>query len=224
MSMPRSARRCAAAGCSRSAPRALDGLAEQDWVPSTQRQFEPIRAGERLWIVPTWREPPDPGAINIFIDPGAAFGTGSHPTTRLCSPGSTRSLRGGETVIDYGCGSGILAIAAMKLGAARATGVDIDPLALLAARCNAAQNAVARSSCRRRRPSSRPTSLVANILANPLMLLAPALAHSAPRRAHRALGHSRAQAAEVAGVYRAAFALEPPREDDGWVLIAGVRR
>ncbi len=103
----------------------------------TQSQFDPIRISQRLWIVPTWHEPTDPAAINIMLDPGLAFGTGSHPTTRLCLRWLDENIKGGETVLDYGCGSGILAIAAMKLGAGSAVGVDVDAQAVVASRDNA---------------------------------------------------------------------------------------
>ena len=109
---------------------AVEHLADEDWVRKTQLQFGPIRASARIWVVPTWRAAPDPGAINIILDPGLAFGTGSHPTTRLCLRWLDASISGGEAVLDYGCGSGILAIAAMKLGAGSALGVDVDPLRL----------------------------------------------------------------------------------------------
>ncbi len=135
----------------------IDRLEDTDWVTLTQRQFEPIHAGERLWIVPTWHAAPDPGAINIVLDPGAAFGTGSHPTTRLVLAWLERHVRDGDTVLDYGCGSGILAIAAMKLGAARAVATDIDPLALDAARYNSQRNAGSRVRCESRWPISSPT-------------------------------------------------------------------
>src|SRR3981081_4226898 len=95
-------------------------IEDADWVALTQKQFEPIRVGERLWIVPTWYELPDPGAVNVILDPGAAFGTGSHPTTRLCLAWLEKNVRAGDTVLDYGCGSGILSIAALKLGAGAA--------------------------------------------------------------------------------------------------------
>ncbi|HEY4999972.1 MAG TPA: 50S ribosomal protein L11 methyltransferase, partial [Usitatibacter sp.] len=108
----------AASGVAALTAPVIDRLEDADWVTLTQRQFDPIRAGERLWIVPTWHEPPDPGAINIVLDPGAAFGTGSHPTTRLCLAWLESNVAAGDTVLDYGCGSGILAIAALKLGAA----------------------------------------------------------------------------------------------------------
>jgi ribosomal protein L11 methyltransferase len=217
---------CVAAGAPIPAGHAVAGVAEQDWVRLTQSQFAPIRVSERLWVVPSWCEAPDPGAINLLIDPGLAFGTGSHATTRLCLAWLDANLRGGERVIDYGCGSGILAIAALKLGAASATGVDIDPQALLAARENAAQNAVAAQFLPAQAARLEPADvLVANILTNPLRLLAPALAQLVRPGGRIALsGILAQQATEVAGAYRAAFALEPPQEDDGWVLMAGVRR
>ncbi|MDP2784741.1 MAG: 50S ribosomal protein L11 methyltransferase, partial [Sulfurimicrobium sp.] len=117
----------------------VEAVAEQDWVRQTQAQFTPIPISPRLWIVPTWHESPDPAAINLILDPGLAFGTGSHPTTRLCLQWLDRNLHGGETLLDYGCGSGILAIAALKLGAGRVVGVDIDPQAIQASRFNAEQ-------------------------------------------------------------------------------------
>ncbi len=120
---------------------------EQDWVRLTQSQFEPIRISDRLWIVPSWHEPPDPRAVCIELDPGLAFGTGSHPTTRLCLRWLEANLRGGESVLDYGCGSGILAIAAAKLGAGRVVGVDVDPQAVAASADNARRNGVEAEFC-----------------------------------------------------------------------------
>ena len=137
-----------------------------------------MRAGDRLWIVPTWHEPPDRRAINIVLDPGPAFGTGSHPTTRLCLRGSSATCAAATRVLDYGCGSGILAIAALQARRrARPIAVDVDPLALEAARYNASRNAVrldVRDAQQDIPESARIT--VANILANPLRMLAPLLA------------------------------------------------
>jgi len=121
----------------------LRSVPDEDWVAKSREQFGPIRVSAHLWIVPTWRAPPEPEAINLVLDLGLAFGTGSHPSTRLCLQWLERSIVGGETVLDYGCGSGILAIAALKLGALRAVGVDIDPDAVTAARANARRNGVA---------------------------------------------------------------------------------
>ena len=159
-------------------------VAEQDWVRATQAQFTPLRITDALWVVPSWCDPVDPGAINLALDPGLAFGTGSHPTTRLCLQWLARELRPGDTVLDYGCGSGILAIAACRLGAARVVGTDIDPQALLASRANALRNGVAPSFLPVDRFAATERTpfdvVVSNILANPLVLLAPVLA----RRVH----------------------------------------
>ena len=204
----------------------FDRLEDQDWVKLTQAQFAPMQVGERLWIVPTWHEPPQPGAINVVLDPGAAFGTGSHPTTRLCLAWLERSVRGGESVLDYGCGSGILAIAAMKLGAASATGVDVDPLALEAARYNAQRNGVAvavRDAQAELNLRARLT--VANILANPLRMLAPAIAAHTEAGGSIALsGILAAQAADVIESYAPWARLAVAAEEAGWVLLAGPRR
>ncbi len=201
-------------------------VADQDWVRATQDQFQPLRVSSRLWVVPTWHAPPVPDAINLTIDPGLAFGTGTHPTTRLCLAWLDANMRGGENVLDYGCGSGILGIAAMKLGAARAIGIDIDPLALLAARHNAMQNQVMMEFAAA--DSAAPEAadvVVANILANPLKLLAPVLA-GATRRGGRLLlsGVLEHQAREVADAYCAWFDLDPMQHDEGWVLISGGKR
>ena len=201
-------------------------VADQDWVRATQSQFQPVRVSARLWVVPTWHTPPAPDAINLVIDPGLAFGTGTHPTTRLCLAWLDANLRGGARVLDYGCGSGILGIAAIKLGAAHATGVDIDPLALLAARHNAMQNQVHIEFVAAESGPPEPADIVlANILANPLKLLAPLLARLT-RAGGRILlsGVLAHQAREVEDAYRAAFELAPLRHEDGWVLISGTRR
>jgi ribosomal protein L11 methyltransferase len=216
----------AAAGCRCLEPATTDSLEDTDWVRETQRQFEPIRAGERLWIVPTWHEPPEPGAVNLVLDPGAAFGTGSHPTTRLVLAWLEREIRGGESVLDYGCGSGILAIAALKLGAARSVGVDIDPLALEAARYNASANAVGLEV----RGADAALDLradvtVANILANPLRMLAPLLAtYTRPGGRLALSGILAAQADEVAAAYAPFFDMAPAGAEDGWTCLAGTRR
>ncbi|MDB5812026.1 MAG: Ribosomal protein methyltransferase [Betaproteobacteria bacterium] len=201
----------------------ISPVADQDWVRATQSQFQPVRVSSRLWVVPTWHTPPDPQAINLVIDPGLAFGTGTHPTTRLCLAWLDANVSGGESVLDYGSGSGILGIAALKLGAKRATGVDIDPLALLAARHNAMQNQVEMNFIAAE--SAAPTSadiVVANILANPLKLLAPLLTRMTSAGGRILLsGVLDQQATEVADAYRGAFELGPLQHEDGWVLING---
>jgi len=216
----------AASGCAPLEPAAIDVLEDTDWVRETQRQFVPIRAGERLWIVPTWHRAPDPRAVNIVLDPGAAFGTGSHPTTRLVLAWLEREVHGGATVLDYGCGSGILAIAAMKLGAGRATGVDIDPLALEAARYNASANAVALDVRTAETALGLDADItVANILANPLRMLAPLLAsHTRPGGRLALSGILAAQAAEVTRAYTPFFDMAPAGEDADWVCLSGTRR
>jgi len=203
----------------------VDLLEDTDWVRLTQRQFAPIRAGERLWIVPTWHEPPEPGAINIVLDPGAAFGTGSHPTTRLCLAWLEAHVRAGDSVLDYGCGSGILAIAALKLGAGHAVAIDIDPLSLEAARYNSQRNAVALEVMDAQ--SAVPGAVritVANILANPLRMLAPILAsHTLPGGLIALSGILEEQAADVVLAYAPWARLEIAAREAGWVLLAGAR-
>jgi ribosomal protein L11 methyltransferase len=198
---------------------------DADWVALTQRQFEPVRVGERLWIVPTWHAAPDPCAVNVVLDPGAAFGTGSHPTTRLCLAWLERNVRAGDAILDYGCGSGILAICAMKLGAAHARAVDIDPLALQAARYNAQRNGVrvevvdAHASF----PGDARIT-IANILANPLRMLAPTLAtHTRPGGSLALSGILETQSEDVIAAYAPWASLSVAARDSGWVLIAGER-
>ena len=206
-------------------------LEDADWVARTQREFAPVRAGERLWIVPTWHAAPDPEAANVVLDPGAAFGTGSHPTTRLCLAWLEGSVRAGDTVLDYGCGSGILAIAAMKLGAASARAVDIDPLALEAARYNALRNGVRVEVVDAHDgveggagPEAGARITIANILANPLRMLAPTLATlTRPGGAIALSGILASQAADVAAAYAPWAPLEVAGRDGDWVLLAGTK-
>lgn len=200
-------------------------VADRDWVRATQAQFGPLRIEDDLWIVPTWCAPPNPAAVNVILDPGVAFGTGSHPTTRLCLAWLRARVQPGCSVLDYGCGSGILAIAAARLGAARATGVDIDPQALRAGAGNASQNGVDVTFAHADAlPDGRFDIVVANILANPLRLLAPALAARTERGGAIALaGILAAQAADVRAAYARWFDLAVWRAEDGWVLLAGRR-
>lgn len=213
-------------GIAHAAPHRIETLQENDWVRLTQSQFDPIRISDRLWIVPTWHEASDPAAINIALDPGLAFGTGSHPTTRLCLRWLDAHLRGGEAVLDYGCGSGILAIAALKLGAASAVGVDIDPQAVIASRDNAVANGVQAAfflpdAVR----DGQYDVVVANILTNPLRALAPLLAQATRPGGRIVLsGILAEQADEVMQIYTQWFELAPPALEEGWACLSGVRR
>ncbi|GAB4116576.1 MAG: 50S ribosomal protein L11 methyltransferase [Sideroxydans sp.] len=207
-------------------PHRIETLAENDWVRLTQSQFDPIRISDRLWIVPTWHTPSDPDAINIALDPGLAFGTGSHPTTRLCLRWLDEQLRGGESVLDYGCGSGILAIAAMKLGAGSAVGVDVDAQAVQASRDNASANQVQATFFL---PDgirlAQYDVVVANILTNPLRALAPLLAQATRPGGRIVLsGILAEQAAEVARIYAQWFDLAPAVIEDGWCCLSGTRK
>jgi len=206
-------------------------LADRDWVRATQEQFGPIRISDVLWIVPTWCEAPDADALNVVLDPGLAFGTGAHPTTRLCLRWLTRHVTPGASVLDYGCGSGILAIAAAKLGAGHVAGADIDAQAVRASIDNARANAVnvqfAQVDALAPGAFAR---VVANILANPLRLLAPALAARTLGGGRIALsGILASQAAGVVDAYRRWFIMDDvasggPWHDGDWVLLSGTRR
>lgn len=214
-----------AAGLQHAPPHHVTALQDNDWVRLTQSQFDPIRISQRLWIVPTWHTPVDAAAINIVLDPGLAFGTGSHPTTRLCLRWLDENLRAGESVLDYGCGSGILAIAAMKLGAGSAYGVDVDAQAVQSSRDNALANQVA--ACFDLPDSTlQPADIVvANILTNPLKMLAPLLA-SATRQGGRIVlsGVLSEQAEDVMQVYAQWFNLRPTVMEDGWACLSGIKR
>lgn len=217
---------CAQIGLSPPPEYRLEPVGDEDWVRLSQSQFEPIRISDKLWIVPSWAIAPDPRAVSLVLDPGLAFGTGSHPTTRLCLLWLERTLRGGERVLDYGCGSGILAIAALRLGAGEALGVDVDPLALVAARANAARNQVRARFIDTETASDFQADLVAaNILANPLILLAPLLAGHLNTGGRIALsGILVAQAEEVTAAYSPWFGMQIGGIDGGWALLEGVKR
>lgn len=203
----------------------VDAVEEQNWVQLTQSQFDPIRVSGRLWIVPSWHESPDPAAINLILDPGMAFGTGSHPTTRLCLEWLERTVQSGDSVLDYGCGSGILAIAAAKLGAARVAGVDIDPQAVEAANANAERNAVSAEFSDSAAPlAGEYDVVVANILSNPLRVLAAAIcAHVRSGGSLALSGILREQADEIIAVYAPWIALEVADVREDWVCLSGRR-
>ncbi len=204
----------------------IENLAEQDWVRLTQAQFSPIQISSRLWIVPSWHAAPDPDAIVLVLDPGLAFGTGSHPTTRLCLQWLEQNLQPGETLLDYGCGSGILAIAAKKLGAGTVVGVDIDAQAVAAAQDNAQRNAVdVQFYLPARAPEAQYAIVIANILSNPLKVLAPMLAARVRTGGRIALsGILAEQAQEMRALYGEWFRMEPPMIDDGWACLSGAKQ
>ncbi|ROH86859.1 50S ribosomal protein L11 methyltransferase [Pseudomethylobacillus aquaticus] len=201
-------------------------LAEQDWVRATQSQFEPIRIRDDLWIVPTWHDAPNPHALNIVLDPGLAFGTGSHPTTHLCLAWLADQLQAGSSVLDYGCGSGILAIAARKLGAGQVHGVDIDPQAILSSQQNAVQNGVVADFYLPDDQTPPQVDVVlANILSSALTLLAPALAGYCKPGGKIALsGILREQEAAITAIYEPWFDMQAAHYMDAWVLLHGIRK
>ena len=218
------------AGLNLSAPQEKI-VEEQDWVRLTQSQFAPIQIGKRIWVVPSWHDAPtDPSAICLAVDPGLAFGTGSHPTTHLCLLWlEEHSNLKNQSLLDYGCGSGILAIAASKLGCNPVVGTDIDPQAMLAARSNAQIN---RTDIRLVLPNEDAPELaaemkydivMANILANPLQVLAPALVNKISLGGHLVLsGVLARQADEVIAAYSQWLKLSIWKEIDGWVCLHGV--
>jgi len=202
-----------------------DQVADQDWVRATQSQFDPIPIAAGLWIVPTWHTPPDPSAINIRLDPGQAFGTGSHPTTRLCLQWLAQHRPGGE-VLDYGCGSGILAIAARLLGACRVVGVDLDPAAVQTAQDNAAANGVQGSFGLPDLADAQASFdvVVANILTRPLIMLAPLLLARLRPGGHLVLsGILDRQAAEVVQAYAPGAVMTHYGAPGEWVCLTGIR-
>lgn len=213
----------AALGLSAVPTYTLDTVAEQNWVQLTQSQFDPIQVSGRLWIVPSWHDAPDANAINLILDPGMAFGTGSHPTTRLCLEWLERTVQVSETLLDYGCGSGILAIAAARLGAGEVSGVDIDPHAVEAARANAERNGVeAFFADNSQAVTGEYDRVVANILSNPLKVLAPAIcALVRPGGALALSGILEEQAEEIIDIYRPWVNLQIDAVREGWVCLAG---
>lgn len=204
---------------------ATETIEEQDWVRATQAQFDPIKITDNLWIVPTWHTSPNTEAINIVLDPGLAFGTGSHPTTHLCLEWLTQQSNL-NTVLDYGCGSGILAIAAQKLGAKKVVGVDIDEQAVIASRFNAEQNHTDIDFFDATAFGNQTFDIVvANILSSALMVLAPALAKYCKSGGKIALsGILQEQTEALLARYSEWFKMDPPIQKDTWILLTGVKK
>lgn len=204
----------------------IEQIEDKDWEREWMDNFHPMRFGKRLWICPSWREIPEPNAVNVMLDPGLAFGTGTHPTTALCLEWLDSLDLTGKTVIDFGCGSGILAIAALKLGATSAIGIDIDPQAILASRNNAEANGVA-DRLRLFLSDDKPADLkadvvVANILSGPLKELYPVIGRLVKPNGILGLsGILETQAASVCEVYAQTFKLEPVVANEEWCLISG---
>ncbi|HZW20090.1 50S ribosomal protein L11 methyltransferase [Noviherbaspirillum sp.] len=207
-------------------PYSLRAVAEQDWVRLTQSQFEPIHIGKNIWVVPSWHDAPDPDALVLELDPGLAFGTGSHPTTRLCMEWLEAHPPQGS-VLDYGCGSGILAMVAEKLGGKPVCGVDIDPQAIESARYNSERNRCEidyylPEEFSTHSPRKTFDIVVANILSSPLKLMAPMLSSRVAPGGWLVLsGVLERQADEVAAAYAPFIKLTVWAEREGWVALAG---
>ncbi|KXU36136.1 ribosomal protein L11 methyltransferase [Ventosimonas gracilis] len=207
----------------------FEHLPDQDWQRHCMDSFKPLKIGKKLWIVPSWHQPPEPGALNLLLDPGLAFGTGSHPTTALCLQYLEAAVLAGRRVLDFGCGSGILALAALLLGAREVIGTDIDPQALAATKDNAQRNGLNDERLKLYLPEQLPTEkvdvLIANILAAPLQQLAGQFAQFLPSSGKIALSGILAEQAEaVLDAYSQDFEMAAPLEQDGWILLYGTRK
>lgn len=196
---------------------------EQDWVRLTQSQFEPVQITPSFWIVPTWHEPPAAATEIIRLDPGLAFGTGTHPTTRMCLRWIAGHAPRGQRVLDYGCGSGILAIGAARFGAASVDAVDIDEAAVRSTGDNARANGVQLAAGLPELAQGQYQTVLANILATPLKVLAPLLcAHVAPGGNLVLAGILARQADELKAAYAPHCQLQVSDEEDGWILMTAV--
>ncbi|WP_413285644.1 50S ribosomal protein L11 methyltransferase [Vibrio sp. MA40-2] len=207
----------------------IEQLEDKDWEREWMENFHPMKFGQRLWICPSWREVPEPDAINVMLDPGLAFGTGTHPTTSLCLEWLESIDLKGKTVIDFGCGSGILAIAAIKLGADKVVGIDIDPQAIIASKENAKRNGVAEQLALYL-PQDQPQDLiadivVANILAAPLRELSPVIKGLIKPNGLLAMsGVLDTQAEDVASYYQDKLDIDPIAELQEWCRISGQKK
>lgn len=206
----------------------LEQLEDKDWEREWMDNFHPMKFGERLWICPSWREVPEPDAVNVMLDPGLAFGTGTHPTTALCLEWLDGLDLKGKTVVDFGCGSGILSLAALKLGAKEVIGIDIDPQALQASKENAIRNGVEdRLSLYLpdNQPDIQAEVVVANILAGPLRELAPIITEYIAENGLLALsGILEEQAVGLVDVYGQWCQMDPIVEKEEWVRLSGAKK
>ena len=206
----------------------LEQLEDKDWEREWMDNFHPMKFGQRLWVCPSWREVPDPSAVNVMLEPGLAFGTGTHPTTALCLTWLDGLDLVGKTVVDFGCGSGILSLAALKLGAKKVIGIDIDPQALQASLENAKRN-----QCEDRlelflpkdQPKFKADVVVANILAGPLRELAPVIIEYVASNGVLALsGVLEEQAQQLQTIYGEFCQMDPIKVQEEWVRLSGVRK
>ncbi len=198
----------------------VQAVVEQDWVRLTQSQFDPVEITPTFWIVPTWHEPPAQAEHIIRLDPGLAFGTGTHPTTRMCLRWTAQHGAQGQRVLDYGCGSGILAIGASKFGATEIDAVDIDPAAVESTHLNAAANHAALKTGLPDAAQGEYDLVLANILASPLKVLAPLLCQHVKAGGHLVLaGILSRQADELKAAYAPWISLAVSDEEDGWILM-----
>ncbi|WP_250655319.1 50S ribosomal protein L11 methyltransferase [Alkalimarinus coralli] len=207
----------------------IEILEDKDWERAWMDNFHPMRFGSRLWICPSWREPEDPNGINLMLDPGLAFGTGTHPTTALCLAWLDAQDLNDKVVVDYGCGSGILGIAALLLGAKRVIGVDNDPQALEASRENTRRNNIAEERFEIYLPEEAPDLeadvMIANILAQPLINLAPTLSKMTKQGGKLVLsGILEQQADGVSERYSEWFEMDQPEQKEEWMRLSGIKR
>lgn len=207
----------------------IEILEDKDWIREWMDSYHPIQFGKRLWVCPSWREVPDANAVNLMLDPGLAFGTGTHPTTALCLEWLDSVDCKNKTVVDYGCGSGILGIAALLLGASNMIGIDIDPQAVEATQANAERNGIEASRYEVKLPpyegDIKADIVVANILAGPLAELAPVITALVKPNGQLALSGILAnQAHNVIDAYREAFHIDSVTEKEEWVRIVATKR
>ncbi len=209
----------------------IENLNDQDWQKVCTDSFQPLCFADRLWVYPSWQQPPDSNLPGVMLDPGLAFGTGAHPTTALCLEWLAQHIKPGQDIIDYGCGSGILAIAAAKLGARQVWAVDNDPQAIEATRENANRNGIPEGQLQTLLADSAHSlvietvdSVIANILANPLISLAPFLADKVKSGGNIVLsGILINQAQKVTEAYQSWFSLEKPVVQEAWVRLVGLK-